>query len=420
MVKRELAEGITLYKIQDSKFKDFCTAIFFTLPLRKETAAKTALLAKVLSSGTEMFPNIREINLYLERMYGASFNASTEKHGENQVIAIKLDVLSEKYCAGIMHMVKTFIEQILFCPAKESGVFKKSIVDRQKLAQKEEIEGIINDKRKYALLRCIEEMCSGEAYGVRINGTVEETMAVTCEELYKYYNEVLNTAKIDIFVSGDFNPSDIDMCFAGTASKLGPRKAGIQKSEKKNTVQKVKYITDKEDVLQGKLVLGYRLGGSEYGSPYALKVFNSVFGEGTSSKLFNNVREKMSLCYYASSKLEMNKGLMLVQSGIEFSDYEKALNEIIKQAEEIKTGNISEEEFSGAVEGLVNHLRSYKDNTEAIINYYYSNLLLGIDDGIDRAVEGIKAVTPEDVIEVAESIALDTVYFLNGKEDGNE
>lgn len=414
--KRTLKEGITLYMLPDKKFKNCVQGIYFHMPLQPDTATTLALLPKVLTAGNAAFSDRSALHMHLEELYGTKLHGGSEKAGEMQTISFVADSIADAYAGEpLFEKVQKLLFDVVLHPRVDGAGFDEAVLAREKEALSEDIRGIVNDKRRYALVRCAEEMCKGEPYAVSANGREEDLEKITPESAYQQYQAMLSGARIDILVSGTFAEEAAERGAALFAEKLGARGAGYPETTRK-AAGEVKYVEDHEDVLQGKLVIGYRTDVDPSGSDvYALSIYNRVFGGGTSSKLFNNVREKMSLCYYASSGTERAKGLLFVQSGIEFAKYKTALEAISAQQAEIQKGNITDAEFSGAVQGAVSELRAYKDSPSQLLGYYRRQLPFGEIVEIDRVIEKLLAVQPQDVIRIAQSVHMDTVYFLNGK-----
>ncbi len=414
--RAEITEGITLYLLPDHKFKNCIQGVYFTMPLEENTATAFALMPKVLMAGNAEFGDRTALYAKLENMYGAKLHCGTDKVGETQVISFVGDSIADAYAKeNLFVQMQELVSGVICNPKIREGAFDSDIFKREKEALREEIRAVVNDKRQYALLRCAEEMCKGEPYGLRAGGREEDLEKITPASLYSLYQNMLSGAKVDIFVAGAFSEEEAREGAKKLAGKLGARRSTHIETVRKEAGE-IKYIRDREAVQQGKLVIGYRTDLDPASDAYyALMVYNAVFGGGTSSKLFNHVREKMSLCYYASSALERVKGLLFVQSGIEFSKYEVALEAIVKQGEEIQKGNIEEAEFSGAVQGLINQLRSYKDAPALLMGYYRRQLPLGTITDIDTVIEKIMQVKREDVIAVSNKVHMDTVYFLAGE-----
>ncbi len=413
--KKNLAEGITLYMLPDEKFKNCVQGIYFTMPLQRETATGLALLPKLLTADNSVYSDRMLLHMQAESLYGTRIKASSRKVGEAQVVSFTADAIADQYAGEKLFSAVNAVLRTVICEPKGEGSFTNEVFEREKEALRENIKGIVNDKRQYALLRCIDEMCKDEAFGIRADGTEDELDELTPDNTFSLYKKMLSSAKVDIIITGSFDKETALVEVKKFADKIGPRTAFYPKTTQRKT-QTVQYIEDHESVLQGKLVIGYRTDidvmSDDY---YALLVYNGIFGGGTSSKLFNNVREKMSLCYYASSQLERSKGLMFVQSGIEFDKFQMTLDAVRAQHDEIIDGKISESEFLGAVQGIVNTLRSYKDSPATLQAYYLQQLSSEEITDIDLTIKKIFTVKQEQIPIIARQVYMDTVYFLNGE-----
>lgn len=416
--KIALCKGINLYLLPESKFKNFIMGVFINTKLSSDTASMNALLPEVLASGTEKYKSKKEINLRLDELYGAKLNTGVSKKGEAHVISLSIDSIAGMFTSEgtVEDDSADLLEEILLNPLKTDNGFSPEIVNREKETLKNTIESMINDKRRYAQLRCVEEMCSGEPYGVCQYGRIEDVDKINEKNLYAHYQSILKNSPIDFIAAGSVNHEKIISLIDSIAQKLGGRDAEYADTKTEHEILKVNYVNEPADVLQGKLVLGFRTNVLPYDDEYyTLMVYNGIFGGSPASKMFNNVREKMSLCYYASSGLEREKGIMLAQAGIDFENYQKTLDAIIKQHEDIKNGNFTDEEFENSKAAIINALLSYKDDISLLTLYYSSKFGSGDITGIDEACEKIKNVKKEQIVPVAEKIKLDTVYFLSGK-----
>jgi predicted Zn-dependent peptidase len=299
----------------------------------------------------------------------------------------------------------------------ENGAFKESTVQEEKRALKQRIQAIYNDKMRYANMRLIQEMCKEEPYKLNVYGTLEEAEKITAKHLYDAYQKMLQSDCIDLFVVGDISFERV--------KSLATNYFSFPANERSNHVQEVTHkVNDKENVVfeeqdinQGKLHIGYRTNVSfmdkEY---YPLQVFNGIYGGFSHSKLFINVREKASLAYYAASRVESHKGLLLVMAGIEFANYEKAINIIKDQMNEMRNGNFSEEEFNQTKSVIKNQILETIDNARGVVEILYHNVIAQTELSIEEMLTKIEEVTKEEVVEVAKKINLDTIYFLKGKE----
>ena len=180
---------------------------------------------------------------------------------------------------------------------------------------------------------------------------------------------------------------------------------------------------DEMSVTQGKLCMGFRLGDCMDEPDFAsIYVFNAVYGGSVTSKLFMNVRERLSLCYYASSMVDTHKGLMLVSSGVDFDKVEQAKAEIIAQLDAVKNGDITDDELEAAKRCVASDLRACLDSQGELEGFYLANTIEGLDFTPDELAALVEDVSREDVIKVAESVVLDAIYFLrgNGEAEGED
>lgn len=413
-------DNINLYCIPMTKLKTTNIGVYIHRALNSSDASKNALLPHVLKRGCKLCPDSETAAKYLENLYGAAFGASVMKLGDDQIMHFGAETISDKYAAGNETLVSDLLSlmlSVIFEPHTENGAFPADMLEQEKKNACDRIEALKNDKRSYAYMRCIEEMCRGENAAVSQYGYTEDIKAVTSQSLYDYYKSIITSSVIDIYICGDADMKMAEKIIRTYTDKLEFAAARITRAEILKKSAPKQDITERMDIAQGKLSIGFRTNISKKDRDYpALLVFNSVFGGGAHSKLFNNVREKLSLAYYAGSQLEYYKGLLIVNAGIEFGNFGKAYDETLVQLEEIKKGNISELEFTSSINSLINALESCYDNPKSMQYHYLSENVSGTDMDIEAVKSGILAVTPADVAEAAKKTELDTVYFLTGEE----
>jgi len=383
--------------------------------LRKETATLTALLPFVLKRGTRTFPTSRSINLYLENLYGADMGGDILKRGEIQIQQFFLQTINPQFVDDkqILDKGLKVFKELVTEPLIENNSFNPKYVEQEKDVLKRNIQSLYSDKFNYTIERCFQEMCKDEPYSIYKYGSIEDLEKINGSHLYEYYRNCLIKCPIDIFVLGNIDESEI-------RNKMEELFGFNRKAEKlvntSNVVKDVKekFVEERQQVSQGKLSMGFRTN-TRYGDKdyFALLVYNGILGGGPHSKLFQNVREKASLAYYAFSKIEKTKGLMLISSGIEFENLNKAIDIIKKQLEDIKHGKISDYEFDSTVKALTNSLKEAADSPSMIISIYLDGIINGVELSPEAIIEGINKVTKADVMNVARKIQLDTIFFLN-------
>ena len=412
-MKQIIAEnGIRFVKIPAKQFKTISIRVALYRPLCKEEAAKNALLTRLLKSGTVDFPTPLALNRALDELYGATLSAGIIKRGEVSAVSFGINCIKDEFTgeAGVVQAAIRLLCQVISNPVTEGKGFSKEFFERERENLKMKIQNRINDKKTYATERCYEEMCKEEPFGVYEYGQVEDLEELTPHSLYEHYQTVLNSP-MDIFVCGDADMEEIIPLFAHFKPS-----GNIPKTSLITEVKKVKRVTEEMDVNQGKLSIGFRTGiGADDPLFPALTLYNSILGSGVHSKLFRNVREKLSLCYYAYSRLERFKGTMMISSGIEFDKFGDAYDEILLQTEEMKQGNISDKEMSAALSSLTNQLRAMADTPAALLDYAMIQALMKNITEPDEMMNALGSVTKEQIKEVANRVTLDTVYFLKNK-----
>lgn len=413
----KINDNINLCYIPMTKLKTTTMGVYMHRALTEKEVSKNAILPYVLKRGCKLCPDSEKIAKYLENLYGARLTAYTLKFGDDHVIYFGGETISDKYAPDGGKLAAGMAE-LMMSVIFESEAFTEKIIEQEKKNAKDRIMAEMNDKAVYAMHRCGEEMCRGDSFALSMLGTTEGVDAVTRDALMAHYEDIITSSVIDIYVCGDTDINEIVKKIKTYTDKMAFKTAVLPASKIFNGNGKEKRVTDKMDVAQGKLCMGFRTGIKPDSEDYiSLMVMNSVFGGGAHSKLFNNVREKLSLCYYASSSLVKNKGIMFVNAGIEFKNFDKAYNEILAQLEIVKNGEISELEFTSSIKSIVNDLESYKDSQKMLQVYYLGQKIAGTDYDIDYLKDKISKVTVEDVKRVAKNVEIDTVYFLTGKED---
>ncbi|NLN05375.1 MAG: insulinase family protein [Clostridiaceae bacterium] len=410
--------GIDIYYIRSSKFKTGSINITFCDNLSKDRAYKNALIPSILARGCKTHPTQRDISAKLMSLYGAGFSTNVEKKGEIQLIQFVADFVEEVYAKNYKSLVRELVEllfNIICNPVTENNGFKKEYFQQERVNNNNIIRSLINNKQNYAIVRCQELMCQDEPFGINELGAVEDGDALTESELYKYYREYfLKRLPVKIFFCGRNKPDDLMEVldsfkdeFAGEKIKLNLGYREFEAIERRDAVEKM-------DVTQGKLTIGFRTNvDPDSDDFYALCVANGIFGAGVHSKLFQNVREKNSLAYYAASRIERYKGLMVAYSGIEISNKEKAEELILKQLQEVRDGNVTENEYESTIRMFKNAFNSFKDTQFAIMDFFIGQTFLNTEIlHLDDFIEKISSVTVEDAVRCAQKIQLDTVYFL--------
>lgn len=400
-----------------SNFKVAILTVSFALPLGKDAAAN-ALLPGLLKRTCKKYPTLTEMNKHLAGMYGAMVSGSVGKDGENQVMTLRVTVLEDRFSLSeekISSAAADLLLDLIFEPNLVDGKFCEADVEREKRLMIEQVESELNDKRYYALKRCTEIMCKNEVYSLSRCGEIEDIKAIDSDKLVRAWKNMLSNAVVYIGVTGSMNAEIIKSRFEQKFENIDRSRIAELHTEYVTTAYETNRVREEMPVKQGKLVLGLRAGMTDADDNYAaIKVMCDIFGGGVYSKLFNNVREKMSLCYYCSAGFNRGKGLIMVQSGIENENEQKAIDAILAQLEDIKNGNFTDDEFNASIKGLTSLALGVCDTPEGIDRWYGGQML---DTDIitpEEYAKQISGITREQVIAAAQFVTLDTVYMLAG------
>ena len=414
----DIKNGIKLHTIKTEKFKTNLIAVMLTTKLDRKNITKNALIPAVLRRGTKFMQTQEEINKKMEDMYGASFDCGLDKTGDNQILKFYMETVNNEFLPqDAENMIKSSIEkifEIIFNPYLENGVFKKEYVEQEKENIKQIIDGKIDSKARYALDRCIEEMYKNEPFGLYKFGYVEDLKDINEKNLYEYYLELIETCKIDIYISGIVDENIHNIIKQNeNIEKLQERKPDFKEFElTKKENEEAKEIQESMEVTQGKLILGLDVNILDKDARYKIMIYNSLLGGSANSKLFQNVREKASLAYTASSSYYRFKNNIFINCGIDIPNYQKALEIIKKQIEDMKNGDFTNEEIENAKNGIIASIKTIDDEQDTEITYYFGQELSGTKTSLEEYIENIQKVNKADVLEVAKQISINTIYFL--------
>ena len=423
MTRRELFPGVWLRAVHTNKFKSSYLSITLLTPLDRETAGANALIPEVLRRGTAVHPNMESLSAALDELYGGAVEPAVRKRGETQCVGFAASFLDDAYALKgekILEPAAALLGELLLKPCTEKGVFRADYTAGEKANLIDRIRAQINDKRTYAVQRLTQEMCRYEAFGVDKLGSEESVAAVTPESLWERYQALLHTAQVEVYYCGSADPDRVAGALRSALDRLPVNENRIDPDCEVRVTAGPEPIVVEEamDVSQGKLALGFRAGGQScWEEDYpAFTLCNAIFGGTTLSKLFMNVREKLSLCYYASSVTEPRKGIVMVSSGIEFDKYQTARDEILAQLEAIRRGEIEPWELEGSRRALIGAYRATLDDQGRQEEFWLGQSVAGLEDGPEELARQLEDVTLEQVARSARRFQLDTIYFLKGKE----
>lgn len=412
--KMILKEGITLHNINTEKFKTNLCAVFLTFPLEYQNATKDTLIALMLKRGSKNLKTREEITSKLAELYGAELDSGIEKSGDNHVLKFYLESLNEEYLPKKEDLLKQSISvllDIVFNPNINNNEFNKEYLEQEKNNLEQIINSKIDNKAMYALNRTIEEMYKGKPYGIYKYGYVEQLKEITAQNLYEYYKKLIDTCKIDIFVSGN-NINVEDLKDNPIIKELKERKRNYVKQGLGSNENKEKVVEEKMDISQGKLIIGMDLNLKEDNLKFGAQVYNTILGGSASSKLFKNVREKASLAYTVSSNYMKLKSNIFIRAGIEIENYDKTLEIIKEQLKDMEESNFSEEDIMQAKRTILSSINNIEEEQDIELSYYYGQELSDKMMTIEEYKNNIEKVTREEINSVAKSLSINTIYFL--------
>ncbi len=417
MTRTQLAGGVFLTHLPAKKFKTNLLSAQFVVPLRWETASANALLAAILRRGTASCPDMGALAARLDQLYGARIDYTVRKKGEAQCVGFVASLIDDCFAPGgerLLEPAAALLGELICRPVTRDGLFLEEYFESEKTNLIDAIRSILNDKRSYADSRLLQEMCTGEPYGVPRLGNEQITAALHPQLLFEAYRDLISTSRLEIFYSGSAERSRVEDALRAALADL-PRKDLVPLPELAPHAlpEEPRFITERLDVTQGKLGMGFSCGSDDAA---ALLLGNTLFGGSSNSKLFLNVREKLSLCYYASSLFHRQKGLITVSSGIEFENYQKACSEILTQLKAVQKGELEAWELEAARSTLLNAYASMGDSQGKLENFFLGQAATGRNETPEMLAEQIRAVAPERIFEAMSTVKLDTVYFLQGKE----
>ena len=412
-----LLPGVTLRCCADTRFKQGCLSFQLVRKMDQKEAAMNALLPSVLLRGTKNCPDLRAITEHLDELYGASVSALVRRVGDYQNTGLYCGFMDDRFALPgdkVLEPMIRFLEEVLLDSPVEAGGFLPVFVESEKKNLIATIESELNDKRTYSMNRLLKIMCKEDSFGLPRLGEVSQVAAIDPAELYAHYRKILRESLIDIFYVGSADPEQV-------AAMLMPLLQRIHREYMPLAAQTAfrncegSDVVETMEVTQGKLCMGFTTPVTNRDRQFpAMQIMNTILGAGMTSKLFMNVREKLSLCYSIGSGYYGTKGIVTVAAGIDFDKEQQTREEILRQLDACCEGEISELELKAAKEAVLSSLRATHDSPGAIEGYYATAALSGLRFGHREYMEAVEAVTREDVVACAKQLQLHTTYFLKG------
>ena len=422
--KKELKQGINLHFIKTDFFKTNLMCVLLTTPLEKENVTSNALLPFLLKRGCNEYKTQEEISKKLDDLYGASFDCGVDKIGDNQVLKFYIETIRDEYASSNENLMENAINvllEIVFNPILENNTFKEEFLKTEKEKLRKIIQSKIDDKDSYALENCINTMYGDEGFGLFKFGNLQDIDKITKESITEHYEKLIQSAKIDIFISGNINEENLTSILKKNENiqKLIPRaenyKLNNEYTEIKQKVDKVKEITENLNITQGKLVIGLDVLSRQENLQCVALVYNAILGDGANSMLFQNVREKASLAYSTKSNFVKQKLNIFIRCGIEIENYEKALNIIKEQLSNIENGQFSDIDIENAKKYLISGIKAVPEEQDSEVVYYIGQEIAKTNTDLQTYEKNIESVTKEEIINFAKQVQINTIYFLRGE-----
>ena len=416
--RREIMQDVFLTYLPAQHFKTSRLTLNLVTGLDRASASANALLPAVLRRGTVRCPDMESLSAALDTLYGANIDYTVRKKGERQCVGFAAGFIDDGFTPHgekLLEPVAQQLGELLLEPVTRDGCFLSEYVDSEKANLIDAIRALKNDKRDWADIRLMQEMCAGEPYSVLRLGDEETAGAITADALYRHGQELMASSRVELIYCGGAEERRVEDAVLSALAKLpGGSQTPLPPVRRAAAPETPRCIIETMDVTQGKLAMGYRCTSDDYP---AMVLANLIFGGTSNSKLFLNVREKHSLCYYASSSYARSKGILTVSSGVEVTDFERAEEEIERQLHAVQQGDWEDWEQEGALQAIRTSLLSLADSQGALENFYLGQIASGATETPEELASSLQQVTKERIVAAARTVTPDTVYFLRGKEE---
>lgn len=415
-VQKKIAPGVELLAVPAGRFKTNELAIHLAVPMEEQMAANYALAISAVSRKGKAYPDMCALHLQLDKLYGAAISVNANKSGGCQILKMGITTLDDRFALDDEKIAEAGLEllmNLLFDPLLgEDGLFSPADIETERRVLLEKLAAEENEKRLYAVMQMQQIMFAGDPYRINPKGTKETLLAATPESVTAAWHRMLRESKMLVTVVGSTDPE-------AACAALRRRLEGVERAYQPMPTphfvarcEQVKDVRESEKIRQGKLVLGFRVD-MRPDDPLApaMRSFCDVFGGGPYSKLFMNVREKMSLCYYCSARFARQNSHIFIQCGCEEENMDKAVAEILHQLEMIRDGDCKAELESSRI-AMIDALDGVADTPNGLENWYAARLLDDVFRTPAQVAEETRSVTVEQLQECAGRLSLDTVYRL--------
>ncbi len=413
--------GIRVHVMPTTRFKTFAVSLYMGVPLAEDTVTPTALIPFILRRGTETYPETTSFREALENMYGAGFGFDVYKKGDYQMVQLRMDTINDSFVASdepLLSRSLAFLGETVTRPVLENNRFRDKYVQAERENVRKRMEAVIDDKIRYAAERCIQEMCKDEPYRLSALGKMDVLDQLDGASIYEQYQQWLSNSSMDLYIVGDTTLDEVMQLVSRHFQVNRSAPVMYTPAVPRPAAPEVRQVVEEMAVSQGKLNMGLRTPITYSDERYAAAlVANGVLGGFPHSKLFMNVREKESLAYYVGSRFDPYKGITTIQSGIELQNFDKALEIIRQQLDNLQAGDISESEISQTKALIRNDLLESRDSAYQMIAYDFNGLFSDKERSVDELLTAIEHITADEIQAASSVLQLDTIYFLTGQKE---
>ena len=411
-----VGNGIYYNSIINKRQKTNTIIIHLVTKLKEDTASANAIIPYLLASSSKTYPTITALNKKLSELYGSAFKGAVSKMGDSQTLSLMAGCINNRYTfegENITEELVRLMVDALINPNVEDNGFSRKDFELKKQELIDDIDAEINEKRSYAFKRANLNIFKDESAALSVKGDKKYAETLTAESCYIRYKELLRTAQIEILFVGAEESESCKKILTDAFKNIERDFMENNISVKSKLKNEVCRVIEKHDVAQSKMVMAFK---TDYNNVVAMKLMNAIYGATPISKLFDNVREKLSLCYYCSSGINDKKGVVYVDSGVEHINTEKAEAEILNQLKLMCNGEFSDDDIANARKALINSWKGVGDSARSIADWYFNQAYSGTSYSPEDQIEKLRKITREEIIDAAKSLKLDTVYILSGKE----
>lgn len=393
-----------IFLLDGKKFRTNLFALFFAVPLQKKTATQMAVLAEILKKH-----NWQRAAKEAEELYGALWDISVVKKGEQQLLLFSLETLKAVETEAAI----AFLRSRIFQPLQE-GFFAEEILRRQKKILKQKLEGQRDDKKAYARKRALEETAAGTPYAISGNGYAEELEEITAKSLFLFYREMVEQAEVKIFFCGGKEEKQRVL----SLRQDFPGKIAFSEREAQETAKNVpRLIQETAKMEQARVLLGFSADVETERREAALLVLNDLLGGSPDSSLFRQVREERGLCYDIKSFRYPLSPYLFVQAGIQAKDAKEVSKLVLHCVEEWKNTLVSAERLAQAKETILRQYDGLADSPWGMVDFFADRVLEGKEMTTERWMRQIERVDAEEVRRAANHLEWKTVYLISGEEE---